>query len=217
MAKLTEQTLHVPSSDGRVPITGAHHLAGRPSNNRHTDANFAERFWRKVDRRGPDECWLWMGGRTTRGYGQVYLFSIGPTTGPQHIRARAHCVAWELTNGHIPDGLNVCHNCPTGDNPSCVNPKHLFLGTQAQNIHDAIRKGRFHAFGRQKLDAEQVRQIRALARQGLTHKAIGERFGIRRHSVCGIVNYRSWQHLDPLDAVFERVSHVSLPIRGEVA
>ncbi len=92
-----------------------------------------ERFWAKVDRKGPDECWLWQRG-ARNGYGRFAVTR-------DDIRT-AHRVAWELTNGTIPEGLNVCHNCPDGDNPACCNPSHLWLGTQLDNMRDAKAKGR---------------------------------------------------------------------------
>jgi len=88
-----------------------------------------ERFWAKVDR--TDDCWLWTACRTTHGYGQFR---------PERSRgAQAHRVAWELTNGPIPAGMLVLHRC---DNPPCVNPAHLFLGTQSDNMRDMYAKGR---------------------------------------------------------------------------
>jgi HNH endonuclease len=90
-----------------------------------------ERFWSKVDKTG--ECWLWTAG-TVWGYG---MFRIAGRAAP----ARAHRVAWELTNGPIPDGASVCHAC---DNPSCVRPFHLFLGTVSENLLDASHKGRLN-------------------------------------------------------------------------
>lgn len=96
-----------------------------------------ERFWSRVDRSG--SCWLWTGGLQANGYGQV---SLG------HRTYACHRLAWELANGPIPRGLCVCHNCdtsyPIGATTSrrCVNPDHLFLGTNAENTADARRKGR---------------------------------------------------------------------------
>ena len=91
---------------------------------------FEERFWSKVARQAGDECWLWLAGRDKDGYG--YFFKPAG-------KDRAHRIVWEITHGSIPDGLCVCHRC---DNPSCVRPDHLFLGTNIDNIADRDRKGR---------------------------------------------------------------------------
>ena len=90
-----------------------------------------EDFWKWVDVRGPDECWEWKRGRTSRGYGEVYLGSRKQYT---------HRVAWETTNGTIPDGLEVRH--VICDNPPCCNPAHLAPGTHTDNMQDAARRGR---------------------------------------------------------------------------
>ena len=93
-------------------------------------------FWENVAVGDPNDCWEWEASSGYNGYGQ-YRHN-GKMTG-------AHRVAWNLTHGTIPDGLQVLHHC---DNPSCVNPAHLWLGTQRDNIHDMIRKGR-HPFAEQ--------------------------------------------------------------------
>lgn len=85
-------------------------------------------FWNRV--KGTGHCWLWTGCRNDDGYG-VVRFNGG--------MCKAHVVAWFLTNGLIPDGLDVLHEC---DNPPCVNPDHLFLGTNADNCRDRQAKGR---------------------------------------------------------------------------
>jgi hypothetical protein len=89
------------------------------------------RFWAKTDVRGPDECWPWMGAQASTGYGR---YSVGRKPRP------AHQVAWELRNGKpFPAGKVGCHEC---DNPKCVNPAHIWPGTQGDNIRDCVAKGR---------------------------------------------------------------------------
>lgn len=106
----------------------------------------ADRFWGNVDRGEPDECWLWRGTRSGRrafAYGCLWI-----NAKPRY----AHRLSYELTRGAIPDGLNVLHRC---DIPLCVNPAHLFIGTQRDNVHDAIKKGRL-------LPARHARLVRAI-------------------------------------------------------
>jgi HNH endonuclease len=147
--------------------------------------------------------------------------SVGSPWNPPYVRVRAHVFAWEQANGRtVPAGKVVMHSC---DNPRCVNPAHLSVGTQRDNILDSVRKGRYNCFGIQKLNASQVQQIRALAARGLRQKDIAARFSIARNTVSGIVNRKSWNHLDevrPFDesgsVVLEPVRSVQLPIRGEL-
>ena len=89
-----------------------------------------KRFWDKVKIAGPDECWEWKAGKNTSGYG---WFSFNGT------QITSNRMVWLLINGEIPNGMCVCHKC---DNPSCVNPDHLFLGTHLDNMKDKSIKGR---------------------------------------------------------------------------
>ena len=111
-----------------LPFVRGHHMR-KVLNPRGT---MEERFWAKVHK--TENCWLWTGGHSEDGYG---IFSINADT-----LQGAHRVSWILTHGPIPDGLWVLHNCPGGDNPACVNPGHLWLGTATDNNQDMSRKGR---------------------------------------------------------------------------
>lgn len=144
-----------------------------------------KRFWEKVDKRGPDECWEWMAGKTRCGYG---TFRINPTK-----KTRAHRFSWELENGPIPAGLCACHRC---DNPACVNPRHIFLGTHAENMKDMTDKNRLPNKGGEKnpnarLTVKEVRLIRGL-RGRQKQRVIAERFGISQAHVSGIFSGKAW-------------------------
>ena len=90
--------------------------------------SMSERFWSRVEK--SRYCWNWKAHKTPRGYGGICV---------NGKKQRAHRVAWTLERGEIPDGIFVLHEC---DNPSCVRPSHLFLGTQKDNMRDMIKKGR---------------------------------------------------------------------------
>ena len=130
----------------------------------------ASLFWAKVRKGGG--CWEWIGSRQRNGYGRIRIdWKVYNT----------HRISWQLNVGTIPKGLHVLHRC---DNPSCVRPGHLFLGTQADNNKDRDLKGRHRPmFGDEnpatKLSAEDVRAIRFMATlEGFSNKRLGRMFNV---------------------------------------
>lgn len=115
---------YCPKHYKRLRARGDVHFAYR--------APLSVRFARYVQPGNPDSCWPWRGGHDQDGYGKVWDADV-------HRSVSAHRVAWEQVNGQIPPGLVVCHRC---DNPPCVNPSHLFLGTVQDNNTDKLAKGR---------------------------------------------------------------------------
>lgn len=153
--------------------------------------NLSDRLWEKVDQRGANECWEWRGTRSPRGYGMFRIKVQGVWTNRHATR-----VTWELMHGPIPDGYNVCHKC---DNPPCVNPKHLFLGTQSDNAQDMIRKGRNNAAvgerqGNAKLTWADVKQIRSLYQPRIFGlKRLSKMFGVHNVTILRIIQGRMWK------------------------
>lgn len=156
-----------------------------------------KRFWEKVNVAGPDECWEWLGMffNDGEGYGQIRL-NYGSSPNLIRQRFRAHRVAYFLTRNHLPDDLCVCHTC---DNTSCVNPDHLFLGTNRKNIQDRTNKKRDakgEQHGMHKLTTKQVQRIRHLrATKGFPYSMLGEMFGVSTTHAGFIVRRVSWKHL----------------------
>lgn len=134
------------------------------------------------------DCWLWRGCQDGGGYGCL------PALG----EFKAHRVAWRLFNGEIPNGMKVLHKC---DIPRCVNPDHLFLGTQADNVRDMVSKGRNRCVpqhGEQnpmsKLTADQVIEMRNIRQEtGMSARLIAEQFGISTMTAHRAINGQSWR------------------------
>lgn len=143
------------------------------------------RFWEKVERLGPDQCWSWRGTRGRGGYGRFWF---------QERTHAAHRVSWIFENGEFEPRLLVCHKC---DNPSCVNPNHLFLGNQSENVVDMVRKGRRGALcGNRKLTESDVLEIRRVyALGGATHKELSSRYGVGPYAIGAITRNKTWRHL----------------------
>jgi hypothetical protein len=142
-----------------------------------------ERFWAKVERGEGNACWVWVGYLHDGWHGQVRVGG----------KARyAHRVSWEMANGPIPEGMVVRHRC---DNPACVNPRHLELGTHADNVADRVARGRSakgEANGRAKLSGEKVEAIRARIESGDAQTQIATDFGVSRRAVYKIKTGKTW-------------------------
>lgn len=175
--------LNSSSSPSPVPSPGRPASQGAPGR----DAKTVERFWSKVDTTG--ECWEWTRGRHRNGYGCFHA------DGRSY---RAHRFAWELTNGVIPNGLYVLHQC---DNPSCVRPDHLYLGTQGDNMADCAAKGRLVTVRgaskhRAVLNDDAVREIRRLYATGaFSQRELSKQFGVCNKVVCQVIHRQRWSHV----------------------
>ena len=150
----------------------------------------AERFWEKVDRRGPNDCWPWQGGGKKDGYGSFY-------TGER--LDGAHRFSYELNKGPITDGLWVLHKC---DNPRCVNPDHLFLGTQTDNMQDCSVKGRAKGgphLGTDNINAklteDAVRDIRQRYAGGEIAPTLALEYGVSHPAIYAVIHRRTWKHV----------------------
>lgn len=146
-----------------------------------------EKFWSHVHK--TESCWIWTGALSKSGYGK---FQYKRTEG------RAHRVSWVLHHGKIPDGLLVLHDCPNGDNRACVNPDHLWLGTNADNSGDMVQKGRSlkgENNPQSKLTEVKVLEIRKLYSRGLTLLRLSEMFGVDRTIIHDVVRFKRWTHV----------------------
>jgi hypothetical protein len=135
-------------------------------------------------------CWVWQDGKTSDGYASV------AAEGSIHY---GHRLSYEVHVGSIPGGLCVLHHC---DNPPCLNPLHLFLGTKADNSADMAQKGRARggvlrgeANPHATLTADRVRAIRRFAARGVSDTELGQRFGLSRGAIYSVVARRTWAHV----------------------
>ena len=143
-------------------------------------------------------CWLWLGSVWGNGYGRIKI------NGECKKASRA---SWEIHNGAIPTGMYVCHRC---DNPACVNPDHLFLGTPKDNIADCIKKGRLPNNSGNKVFRENMgrpgeknrfaklteSQVISIRKDGRRYVEISKDYGITPECVSQIVNRKTWKHLE---------------------
>ena len=160
--------------------------------NKYKTYNPIERFWHYTDKKSNNECWEWKGSTHRNGYG---AFKLGGKS------YKAHRYSWTLHYGEIPKGLCVCHHC---DNRKCVNPNHLFLGTQKDNIADAEQKGRrtnvkiFQKGSEHpnaKLNEKLVHQIKQLYKKKKRQCEIARIFNIDRRQIHSIISENTWNHV----------------------
>lgn len=144
-----------------------------------------KRFWRKVNK--TDNCWLWIGAKFENGYGAIWT---NPDT------QRAHRVSWEINRGPIPDGLIVCHHC---DNPPCVKPDHLFLGTLSDNRRDMVNKkrGLVGALNNKAvLTEEQVFELRKLRGKPFSIGILAQEYGVSKNTIYRAISGETWGYLN---------------------
>lgn len=150
----------------------------------------AERFWAKVERRGPDECWPWIATRNNGKFNYGHFQFMG------RVR-KASRISYMLSHGDIPPRMVVMHTC---DNPPCVNPSHLKLGTQHDNVLDCAKKGRRanlkgEDHPRAKLKKSDVDAIRDAYAEGVSAADLAKSFGVNRGQIHSIMARRAWRDL----------------------
>lgn len=145
------------------------------------------RILNSIEVEGDNSCWIWIKSRNNKGYGQIGVF--GKTMS-------AHRLCYALVFGTFPKKLHVCHIC---DNPACINPFHLFLGTQSDNLKDAFRKGKMHPpinclrnekYAGSKITLSEVKEIRKA--KGKTQRQLAAQYRISRNHVGAIRRGICW-------------------------
>lgn len=175
---------HKHYSQWRLATPKAERPPGRPGCSRLT---LSERFWSKVQKAGPGQCWPWLGARGPLGHGMFWVSA-------ERKRQSAHAIALELASGiQRPPGMHCCHRC---DNPACCNPDHLYYGTPAQNSSDMVARKR-NPRGSDKVNAllseSQVLEIRNRYFAGETAASLAAEFGIQPGHLSNITRGRMWR------------------------
>ncbi len=153
-----------------------------PYSKNNTDQDRIILFWSNVKK--TKSCWIWTGCIDPTGYGKF---------GFNHKSVRVHRFVWQLVYGPIPKDKQINHHC---DNRRCCNPKHLYVGTQKDNVRDQLRRGRRNQRGELnnsvKLNENTVRLIKKHIVRGVKQDIIAEKFNIARTTVSAISTGRSW-------------------------
>lgn len=150
-----------------------------------------ERFMSFIKERKVDKCWEWSGSKNSKGYGRFHDHR-GKWTG-------AHRVSYEIHKGMIPKGMHVLHHC---DNPSCVNPDHLFIGNNQDNMDDKLLKGRQPAL---LLDGDVINIIAYHKLTGLSNRQIAAMYNISRGVINNIINLKTKTYKDVASSAFDRI------------
>ena len=143
------------------------------------------RFWSKIDIKNDNECWDYKGGKQHFGYGQFWF--EGKTIG-------AHKFSYQLHHGSIPKDMCVCHSC---DNPTCVNPKHLWLGTKGENNKDRSNKKRSADRKGELCPTVKLKEYQAIAIKYSNKKnfLLAKQYNISQQTVCDIKKGKRWRHI----------------------
>lgn len=155
-------------------------------NNRNRGGTLEHRFWSKVDKiSSANGCWLWTRTSNQRGYG---MFRLEGKDVP------AHRMSYRMCKGEIPKGMFVCHKC---DNPPCVNPEHLFIGTAKDNSDDMIRKGRrgYSPHSKHFLKETDIPLIKDYRNNGMIYKDIAEMFNVSDRTIGKVCRGERWKHV----------------------
>lgn len=155
-----------------------------------------KRFWAMVDVGNVDDCWNWKASCMRGGYGG-FKYYINPLDRKTRKQISAHRFSYIITNGDIPRGLLVCHSC---DNPKCCNPKHLFIGTQTDNMRDMVFKGRSGnnsgtRNGRAILDEGKVKDIKKLIANKKTDVEIACIYAVASSTIWQIRRGNNWKNV----------------------
>jgi len=133
-----------------------------------------KRFWKYVNKKGPDECWEWKAAKDGTGYGLITI---------KMVMHKAHRVSWAIAHHTwpIPNGFQINHTC---DNRSCVNPAHLYLGTQQDNMQD-----------RSSLTPDMVREIKRMRKAGYRQNFLAKKYGVSNASIHDICKGKRWSNI----------------------